>query len=65
LKSGQVQHACSGFNFEKGTTMELKKDGAGARQHRASREYEFDAMIFDLDGVITSTAKLHFDGWKV
>ncbi len=22
-------------------------------------------MIFDLDGVITSTAKLHFDGWKV
>ena len=45
--------------------MELKKDGAGARQHRASREYEFDAMIFDLDGVITSTAKLHFDGWKV
>lgn len=53
--------------------MEQKKDGAGgrgaegagARQHRASREYEFDAMIFDLDGVITSTAKLHFDGWKV
>ena len=53
--------------------MELKNDGAdgrgargvGARQFRASREYEFDAMIFDLDGVITSTAKLHFDGWKV
>ena len=61
------------FLFRKGKTMELKKDGAdgrgargaGARQHRASREYEFDAMIFDLDGVITSTAKLHFDGWKV
>ena len=45
--------------------MELEKDGAGARLHRASREYEFNAMIFDLDGVITSTAKLHFDGWKV
>jgi HAD superfamily hydrolase (TIGR01509 family) len=26
--------------------------------------YEFDAHIFDLDGVITSTEKLHFDGWK-
>ncbi len=26
--------------------------------------YEFAALIFDLDGVITSTAKLHFDGWK-
>ena len=44
--------------------MEQKKDGAGARLHRASREYEFDAMIFDLDGVITSTAKLHFDVGK-
>lgn len=53
--------------------MELKNDGAdspgakvaSASQYRASREYEFDAMIFDLDGVITSTAKLHFDGWKI
>ena len=26
--------------------------------------YEFTAHIFDLDGVITSTEKLHFDGWK-
>ena len=26
--------------------------------------YEFYAQIFDLDGVVTSTAKLHFDGWK-
>ena len=26
--------------------------------------YEFAAHIFDLDGVITSTEKLHFDGWK-
>ncbi|MBT8351161.1 MAG: HAD-IA family hydrolase [Deltaproteobacteria bacterium] len=28
------------------------------------RLYEFAALIFDLDGVITSTEKLHFDGWK-
>ena len=46
------------------------EDGLGAQGARvslnpASRAYEFDAMIFDLDGVITSTAKLHFDGWKV
>ncbi len=34
-------------------------------QYTASKEFEFDAMIFDLDGVITSTAKLHFDGWKI
>ena len=26
--------------------------------------YEFAAHIYDLDGVITSTEKLHFDGWK-
>jgi len=26
--------------------------------------YAFAALIFDLDGVITSTEKLHFDGWK-
>ena len=26
--------------------------------------YEFAAYIFDLDGVITSTEKLHFEGWK-
>ncbi len=26
--------------------------------------YEFAALIFDLDGVITSTEKLHFNGWK-
>ncbi len=25
---------------------------------------EFAAYIFDLDGVITSTEKLHFEGWK-
>ena len=57
----------------RGNTMEPKnhvEDGLGAQGARvslnpASRAYEFDAMIFDLDGVITSTAKLHFDGWKV
>ncbi|MCP3954063.1 MAG: HAD-IA family hydrolase [Desulfobacterales bacterium] len=27
--------------------------------------YAFTAHIFDLDGVITSTEKLHFDGWKI
>ena len=26
--------------------------------------YAFVAHIYDLDGVITSTAELHFDGWK-
>ena len=26
--------------------------------------FEYDAHIYDLDGVITSTEKLHFDGWK-
>jgi len=26
--------------------------------------YEFAAHVYDLDGVITSTEKLHFDGWK-
>lgn len=30
----------------------------------AIRKYEFAAHIYDLDGVITSTEKLHFDGWK-
>ena len=28
------------------------------------QSFEFDAHIYDLDGVITSTADLHFDGWK-
>jgi hypothetical protein len=53
--------------------MEPKNDAdhtRGVKMEKASlnpvsRAYEFDAMIFDLDGVITSTAKLHFDGWKV
>jgi len=27
-------------------------------------KYEFAAHIYDLDGVVTSTEKLHFDGWK-
>jgi trehalose/maltose hydrolase-like predicted phosphorylase/beta-phosphoglucomutase-like phosphatase (HAD superfamily) len=53
--------------------MELKNDEEDSRGAKvaktslcpASRQYEFDAMIFDLDGVITSTAKLHFDGWKL
>lgn len=25
---------------------------------------QFDAVVFDLDGVITDTASLHFDAWK-
>jgi len=32
--------------------------------NRSRWPFEFDALIFDLDGVITSTEKLHFDGWK-
>jgi len=27
-------------------------------------EHSFDAVIFDLDGVITQTAKLHVESWK-
>lgn len=36
----------------------------GTDQNPTSDSFEFDALVFDLDGVITSTAKLHFDGWK-
>ena len=27
-------------------------------------KYSFEAVIFDLDGVITKTAKVHFQSWK-
>jgi beta-phosphoglucomutase family hydrolase len=32
--------------------------------HRITRE-KFDAVLFDLDGVLTATAKLHASSWKV
>jgi trehalose-phosphatase len=32
-------------------------------RHTISRE-DFDAVIFDLDGVVTRTASLHFAAWK-
>ena len=57
--------------------MEPKNDAKGSLRRRAEAApqeslglnqtpglYAFAALIFDLDGVITSTAKLHFDGWK-
>jgi len=31
----------------------------------ASPKYNFDAVIFDLDGVITKTASVHAESWKV
>lgn len=31
---------------------------------RRKGEREFDAVIFDLDGVLTDTASLHFKAWK-
>ncbi len=35
-----------------------------AKLNPAREKYAFAAHIYDLDGVITSTEKLHFDGWK-
>jgi len=45
------------------------KNGPGSKVKMVSPNptqgnYEFAAHIYDLDGVITSTAELHFDGWK-
>jgi HAD superfamily hydrolase (TIGR01509 family) len=34
------------------------------RPHPTPGAFAFAAHIYDLDGVITSTEKLHFDGWK-
>ena len=48
-------------------SLSSRTEGASLKRdslHPTPSIYEFAAQIFDLDGVITSTAELHFDGWK-
>ena len=40
-----------------------QRTGSGADSHRLSAE-DIDAVIFDLDGVITDTAAVHAASWK-
>ena len=45
----------------------LRADSASLEENRRNPtpgQFAFAAHIYDLDGVITSTAELHFDGWK-
>ncbi|MDX2441658.1 MAG: hypothetical protein QNK40_14045, partial [Desulfobacterales bacterium] len=45
----------------------LGADSASLEENRRNStpgQFAFAAHIYDLDGVITSTAELHFDGWK-
>jgi beta-phosphoglucomutase family hydrolase len=35
-----------------------------SRMHPAVTRDKFDAVLFDLDGVLTSTAAIHADAWK-
>jgi len=33
--------------------------------HRQKNSLLYEAVIFDLDGVVTDTAKVHASSWKV
>jgi len=48
-------------NTESGTATEL---AAGRRSLEIVDARDFDAVIFDLDGVITQTARVHAEAWK-
>lgn len=45
-------------------TSDLNRKPAGARTSAVLRPGELDAVIFDLDGVLTDTAEAHFRSWK-
>src|SRR5262249_22479526 len=69
LTPKQIRGGRSGLRAGEAEAVRANRSSAGERsmgqpKGRVMNRDEYDAVLFDLDGVITNTAKLHATCWK-
>lgn len=60
----EITHPGGRLLLEPGSPARIPLDSAAARRCRAPFPRRCRALVFDLDGVLTDTANLHYHAWK-